>query len=80
MQKERDEAQKVLDDLLKEGLLPFALRVGEMIDEGSSLYKVRFHDSRIRSVEFSFTEGDSFPEIFRAAVLERVSQMSGPLQ
>ena len=79
MQKERTEAQLVLDELLKEGLLPFALTVGDMIDEGSSVYKVRFHDSRIRSVEFSFHEGESFAEIFRAAVLERVSKMSGPL-
>lgn len=73
------EAQQVLDDLLKEGLIPFKLSVGSMLDLGASTYKVRFYDSRISSVEFAWSEGESFKEIFRTAVLDRVARMSGRL-
>lgn len=72
-------AQQVLDELLKEQLIPFKLRVGSMLDQGLSEYRIHFYDSRIRSVEFSWSEGESFSEIFRAAVLERVERMSGRL-
>ena len=73
------EAQKVLDSLLEEGLLPFKLTVGSLLDQGSSQYRVHFYDSRIRSVKFSWQENESFSEVFRAAVLDRVEKMSGPL-
>jgi hypothetical protein len=79
LEEQKAEAQQVLDELLKEGLLPFKLRVGSMLDQGHSEYRVHFYDSRIRSVKFSWTEGESFPEIFRAAVLDRVARMSGRL-
>ena len=80
MERQEADAQQVLDELLRQGLLPFALRVGELIYKQPSRYKVRFHDSRIRSVKFSWAEGESFTEIFRAATLNRVAKMSGPLQ
>ena len=73
------EAQQVLDELLKEQLIPFKLRVGTILDQGLSEYRVRFFDSRIRSADFPWSEGESFPEIFRLAVLDRVARMSGRL-
>ena len=73
------EAQQVLDELLKEALIPFKLTVGSLLNQGSARYRVHFYDSRIRSVEFSWEEGQSFREIFRTAVLDRVEKMSGRL-
>ena len=73
------EAQQVLDGLLKEGLIPFKLRVGSMIEEHFSYYVVQFYDSRIRALNFSWQEGEPFREIFRTAVLDRVAKMSGPI-
>ncbi|MEP6637002.1 MAG: hypothetical protein ABJB97_09770 [Acidobacteriota bacterium] len=72
-------AQQVLDDLLEEGLIPFKLTVGSLLNQGSSQYRVHFYDSRLRSVKFSWDEKESFSEVFRNAVLDRVSRMSGPL-
>jgi ribulose bisphosphate carboxylase small subunit len=73
------EAQQVLDDLLRESLIPFALRVGLMLDQGFQ-YRVDFYDSRMRFVEFSWAEGQSFKDVFRAAVLDRVDKITGPLK
>jgi hypothetical protein len=73
------EAQQVLDDLLRERLIPFTLTVGSMLDQGSSLCKVDFYDSRMRFAEFSWAEGQSFKDVFRAAVLDRVDRITGPL-
>ena len=73
------EARDVLDQLLKEHKLPFQLRVGSFIDHGENRFEVRFHDSRIFSVEFECEEGHSCMETFRTAVLDRVARMSGPL-
>ena len=75
----RLEAQQVLDDLMKEGLLPFKLRAGEMVSEGSGKYTILFHDSRIRSTTFTMEAGQSFKEAIRAATLARAERMSGPL-
>lgn len=79
LEEKKTEAQRVLDGLLKEGLIPFELSVGSLLNRGPSEYTVHFYDSRIHSVEFTWTEGQSFEEIFRAAVLDRVARMSGPL-
>ena len=73
------EAQGVLNALLKEGLIPFQLNVGALARQGSSVYVIRFFDSRIRSVEFYCNATQSFKDTFRTAVLERVAKMSGPL-
>ena len=79
LEDQKAEAQQVLDGLLKEGLLPFELTVGALLNHDPPNYSVHFHDSRIHSVEFSWNEGESFQEIFRIAVLDRVERMSGPL-
>ena len=73
------EAQQALDELLKEQLIPFKLRAGEVVSEGSGSYTVRFYDSRISSVTITWEAGQSFKDIVRAATLKRVAVMSGPL-
>jgi hypothetical protein len=72
------EAQKALDQLWKEHLIPFALSVGR-ITKASDECTIHFHDSRMSTAHVSLSDGQSFTDGFRAAVLERVSRMSGPL-
>ena len=71
--------QQVLDELLSEKLIPFALIAYGMNANGRGEYVVPFNDSRIHSCTFSWKEGENFKEAVRAAVLERVNRMSGPL-
>jgi hypothetical protein len=72
------EAQKVLDQLWHEQLLPFALTVGK-ITKDSHEYTIHFHDSRIRTARVSLSEGQPFTDGVRSSVLDRVARMSGPL-
>jgi hypothetical protein len=80
MEQQKAEAQKVLDDLFREGLLPFRLTVGKFLSLEDSGFTVAFHDSRIHHVDFRCLESDSFKNTFRQAVLDRVQRMSGPLK
>ena len=73
------EAQQVLDELLEEKLIPFALNVGK-ITKASAEYTIHFYDSRIHSARVPLTRGHSFRDLVRSAVLERVEKMSGPLK
>jgi len=73
------EAQQVLDELWSENLIPFQLNVGK-ITKASGEYTIHFHDSRIRTATVPLTEGHSFRDMVRNAVLARVAKMSGPLQ
>ena len=75
----RLEAQLTLDDLLKHELIPFELTARKIESDGSGQYVIRFHDSRLFSITVAWEEGQSFKDIFRAAVMERVKRMSGPL-
>ena len=70
---------KVLDELWAEKLIPFALTVGK-ITKAPAEYTIHFYDSRIRTARVPLTEGHSFREMVRSAVLERVAKMSGPLK
>jgi hypothetical protein len=72
-------AQQVLDELRKEGLIPFALTAYSINTNGPGEYVIRFNDSRIRSCRFFWAKGEHFKDIVRAAVLDRVNRMSGPL-
>ena len=72
------EAQEVLDELWSEKLLPFALHVGK-ITKGMGEYTIHFHDSRIHTARVVLTEGHSFRDMVRSAVLARVDEISGPL-
>lgn len=72
------EVQKVLDELWNEQLIPFVLTVGELTREATD-YTIHFHDSRIWTANVHFIEGQSFRDLVRAAVLDRVERMRGPL-
>ncbi len=73
------EAQQVLDELLTEKLIPFALNVGK-ITKGIGEYTIYFYDSRMHSARVPLTKGHSFRDLVRSAVLARVEKMSGPLK
>ena len=73
------EAQQVLDELFNQRLLPFKLCAYRIESIGLEEYRVRFYDSRLRSVAVSWPPDQSFKGAFRAAVLCRVKRVSGPL-
>jgi hypothetical protein len=73
------EAQQVLDELLTEKLIPFALNVGKITKDAGE-YTIHFYDSRIHSARVPLTKGHSFRDLVRSAVLARVEKMSGPLK
>jgi len=73
------EIQPILHELLSEGVIPFALTKYGVQANGRGEYLVSFNDSRIRSCRFSWKEGENFKEVFRAAIIDRVNRMSGPL-
>ena len=72
--------QETLDDLLKKHLIPFHLTAYRVNTNGRGEYVVPFNDSRIHSFRFMWEEPDDFKSVVRAAVLERVDRMSGPLR
>jgi hypothetical protein len=78
-QSHKPEAQKALDELFRERLLPFKLTAHAVEAIGLQEYIIRFRDSRLSSVLVSWYEGLSFKDICRTAVLERVKTLSGPL-
>jgi hypothetical protein len=73
------EAQQVLNQLWAEKLLPFELNVGK-ITKHSRQYTIHFHDSRMYTADVSLNEGQSWAEMVRVAVLDRVANLSGPLR
>ena len=73
-------AQQTLDELFAERLIPFALSARGVDSVGLEEYIVRFHDSRLHSIDVSCPEGRSFKEMVRAAVLDRVSRLGYPKQ
>ena len=73
------EVQQVLDELWSEKLTPFPLRVGK-ITKAPAEYTIHFYDSRILTARVPLTEGHSFRDLVRSAVLARVAEMSGPLK
>lgn len=78
-EEQRAQAQQVLNDLFTQQLIPFELTAYEVSAISPGEYLVTFNDSRIHSSRFSWKEGENFKGIVRAAVLARVSRMSGPL-
>jgi len=67
--------QEALDELLNEHLLPFKLTAYEVHGEGRD-YVVSFHDSRLHSIRFCWTDDRPFKQVVRAAVLESVERMA----
>ena len=74
------EAEHALDDLWSENLIPFKLSAQKVESIGANEYIVRFYDSRLHSIDVSLSEGESFEDHFKSAVLGRVSRMSGRLK
>jgi hypothetical protein len=74
-----NKVQQVLDDLLSEKRIPFALTVGK-ITKTPTEYTIHFHDSRIRTARIPIKRGEPFEAMVRSAVLARVRRISGPLR
>ena len=75
----KNEIQDALDGLFNEKLIPFKLTAHIVGAEGTGIYTVRFFDSRLHSMRFSWKGVRSLKEVVRAAVLDRVERMS-PLE
>jgi hypothetical protein len=69
-------AQQTLDELFAESLIPFKLSAHVVDSLGSEEYIVRFHDSRLRSVDISWQGDQTFKTVFRAAILARVARLT----
>jgi hypothetical protein len=69
-------AQETLDELFVEGLIPFKLSAQLVESLGMEEYIVRFHDSRLYSVDVSWRPGEVFRAVFRAAVLARFARLT----
>jgi hypothetical protein len=68
-------AQQTLDELFAESLIPFKLSARVVESIGEEEYIVRFHDSRLYSVDVSSQPGQTFSTVFRAAILDRVARL-----
>jgi hypothetical protein len=73
------QVQQVLDELLRENLIPFALNVGK-ITKAFDEYTIHFYDSRMQTATVPDTKNDFFADEVRKAVLARTAKLSGPLQ
>jgi len=72
------QVQLVLNQILAEELIPFALNVGK-ITKSEDSYTIHFYDSRIRTAKVNLIQGQTLADAVRSAVLDRVKKMSGPL-
>ena len=80
LENQKVEAQETLDELFDAHLLPFELSASKVEPLGTKECQVRFYDSRLHSVHVLWLKGQRFKDIFRAAVLDRVKRLSGPLR
>lgn len=71
----RLEAQSTLDDLWSKKLIPLQLEVRTIDSLGFGEYILRFYDSRLRSVDVTWKNGDPFGDLVRCAVLARASRI-----
>jgi hypothetical protein len=69
------ETQTVLDDLWAKGQLPFQLKADRVEFLGSEEYIIRFYNRRIRSVDVSWKDSESFKDAVQIAVLARVTRL-----
>ncbi len=77
LEDQKAEAQQTLDELFSAQILLFKLCAYRVEPIGSEEYIVRFHDSRLPSVDVSCPEGQCFKDVFRTAVLERTERLCG---
>lgn len=71
-------AQQTLDELFSECLIPFKLSARVVESLGMEEYIIRFHDSRLHSIDVSWQRGEIFKTAFRAAILDRVARLRIP--
>lgn len=64
VEEQKAEAPQALEWLFSEHLLPFELSAHRVEPIGSEEYIVRFHDSRLRSVDISWHQGQCFKDVF----------------
>ena len=69
-------AQQTLDELFAESLIPFKLSARVVESIGEEEYIVRFHDSRLYSVDVSCQRSQTFSTVFRVAILNRVARLN----
>ena len=74
------QAQSVLDDLWTKKLIPFQLRAHRVESLRPEVYAIRFHDSRLHSVDVSWKKEESFKDKVRVAVLAKVGRLTGPFK
>jgi hypothetical protein len=72
--------QLVLEEMFAEGSLPFRLSAQIVECIGDDEFIVRFHDSRLHSVDLSWQHDQCFEEVFRAAMLARVDRLRDSVQ
>ncbi len=77
LEKQRAEAQQALDELFSERLLPFELSAERLDSIGGEEYIVRFRDRRLRAIDVSWPQDQSFKDVFRTAIVERLGRMRG---
>ena len=68
-------AQQTLDELFAAGLIPFKLSARVVESIGEDEYIVRFHDSRLYSVDVSWQRDQPFSKVFRTAILDRITRL-----
>ena len=69
------QAQQVLNELDRKDLLPFTLTAMAVESLRPNNYTIYFYDSRLPSVSVSWVEGQSFKDLFRVVIQNRVSEM-----
>lgn len=77
LEEHKEEAQDAIDDLFAEHLLPFKLTAHKVTLLGANEYIVRFHDTRLPSIDITCPQGQSFRDVFRETLLERIKRLRG---
>ena len=68
------QVQRILNELVTEGLIPFALNVGKVTKETDE-YHIHFYDSGIHRAIVPLLDGHPLDDLVRSAVLARVGKM-----
>lgn len=71
------QVQQVLNEMLDEKLIPFALNVGEVTKDVDD-YTLHFYDCWTRTAKLHLVKGQSLAEGVRSAVTDRMAKMTGP--
>jgi hypothetical protein len=73
------EAQHVLDELFLKHILLFKLTAFVVESMGHEEYIVRFYDKRFPSIDVSWPLGQTFENVFRASLLQRLERINSDL-